>query len=566
MMRVVTILLCLGVISPAFAADPDAAAVDGIFAAYQAPSSPGCSLGVIRDGSFVYRHGYGEGSLELGVPLTSDSVFYMGSVSKQFTAASVVIAAHRGLLSLDDDVHKYIPELPDYGHPITLRQMLHHTSGFRDVLELLELSGRDAADVHEFPELLDLVTRQKGLNFTPGDQFLYSNTNYFLLAEVLHRVSKEPLSQFAQENIFQPLHMTHTRFYDDRRAVVPGRVAAYDEGPRGDFIVDWSTNFDKVGDGGLMSTIDDLLQWDQNFYDDKLADGSVAKELQVRGRLNSGKEIDYALGLEIGEYRGLPTVEHGGALFGYRTDILRFPHQRFTVICLCNVATANPDLLAHKVADLYLGGEFRKPALSNEPEKTSDKNSHVLRGASDPMQFAGTYENDVHTVITFAAADGQLALPGPKPRILKSTQPGHFALGEAIIEFDTNPSTRVTSVKISRGGDVVYAGARIELAHPDDAQLSAYAGNYHSEELDTDLTVGLEKGTLVMRRKWLPPVTLHPLTKDEFRAGEPVVVFRRDSADKVRGFVVFGSRARGMQFERTAGRRLPEGAAVSSTG
>ena len=551
-MRFAMILLCLGVISQAFPAEPDAAAVDQIFSAYDKSASPGCSLGVIRDGSFVYRHGYGQGSLELAAPLTSESVFYMGSISKQFTAASIVIAAHRGLLSLDDDVHKYIPELPDYGHPITLRQMLHHTSGFRDVLELLALSGRNAADIHSFPELLDLVTRQKGLNYTPGDQFLYSNTNYFLLAEVVHRATKEPLSQFAQENIFQPLHMTHTRFYDDRTAVVPGRVAAYAPSPRGDFLVDWSTNFDKVGDGGLMSSVDDLLHWDQNFYDDKLAEGSVVKELQVRGRLNSEKEIDYALGLQMGEYRGLPTVEHGGALFGYSTDLLRFPQQRFTVICLCNLVTANPGLLAHKVADLYLEGEFRKPAPSTQARNaTPHDKSHSRKHASDPTQFAGTYENDVHNLVMFIGTDGQLAFPGPPPRILDSTTPSHFIFGEAVIDFETNKSKGVASVKISRGGNVEFAGVRVELANPDDAQLSAYAGNYHSEELDTDLTLSVEQGKLLLRRKWRDPQTLKPLAKDEFRDGGAGMVFRRDSANKVTGFVMFGGRARGMQFERS---------------
>src|SRR5580658_8561819 len=162
-------LLCIAVISPAFPATLDDVDVDKIFRVNHKLAYQGCSLGVIRDGSFVYRRGYGEGSLELAVPLTSESVFYMGSVSKQFTAASIVILEHRGLLSLDDDVHKYIPELPDYGYPITLREMLHHTSGFRDYLGLLTLSGRDVADVYTFPELLDLVTRQKGLIFTPGD-------------------------------------------------------------------------------------------------------------------------------------------------------------------------------------------------------------------------------------------------------------------------------------------------------------------------------------------------------------------------------------------------------------
>jgi CubicO group peptidase (beta-lactamase class C family) len=551
-MRLTTLLLlCLAAASPAFPSEPDAAAIDRIFAAYDKPTSPGCSLGVIRDGAFVYRHGYGQGSLELAVPLNSESVFYMGSVSKQFTAASILIAAHRGLLSLDDDVHRYIPELPDYGHPITLRQMLHHTSGFRDVLELLALSDRNAADIHSLPELLDLVTRQKGLNFTPGDQFLYSNTNYFLLAEVVRRASKEPLSKFAQENIFQPLHMTHTRFHDDRTAIVPGRVAAYTSGPRGDFLVDWSTNFDKVGDGGLMSSVEDLLRWDQNFYHDMLADGSVVKELQVRGRLNSGKEIGYALGLEMGDYRGLPTVEHGGALFGYRTDILRFPEQHFTVICLCNLGTANPALLSHKVADLYLEPAFPKRATTREPAKSAHDVSHPQKSAADPTEFAGTYENDVHNAVMFTTADGQLALPGPRPQILGSTRPGHYTFGELTIDFDVSKSKDVTSVKVSRGADIQFTGSRIELAHPDDAQLSAYAGNYHSDELDRDVTLVAERGRLLARQKWGDSVPLEPLAKDEFRAGGVVAVFRRDAAGKVTGYVMFGARARGMQFERS---------------
>jgi CubicO group peptidase (beta-lactamase class C family) len=549
--RFAMVLVCLGLISPTFSAEPDAAAVDQIFSVYGS-GSPGCSLGVIRDGSFVYRHGYGLGSLELAVPLTSESVFYMGSVSKQFTATSILIAARRGLLSLDDDVRKYIPELPDYGHPITLRQMLHHTSGFRDVLELLALSGRNAVDIHSFPELLELVTRQKGLNFTPGDHFLYSNTNYFLLAEVVHRVSKEPLSQFAQENIFGPLRMTHTRFYDDRTAVMPGRVAAYALSSKGGFLVDWSTNFEKVGDGGLMSSVDDLLHWDQNFYDDKLADGSVVKELQVRGRLNSGKEIDYALGLQMSDYRGLPTVEHGGSLFGYTADLLRFPQQRFTVICLCNLETANAVLLARKVADIYLEGEFRKPAPSNEARDTTARDKlRSRKQASDPAQFAGTYESDVHNVVMFTTSDGQLALPGPTPRILESTSSFHFTMGDALIEFDANKSKGVTSVKISRGGDVEFTGVRVELAHPDDAQLSAYAGYYHSEELDTGLTLSIENGRLLMRQKWNAPLPLKALAKDEFQVAGPVMVFRRDSSNKITGFVMFGDRARGMQFERS---------------
>src|SRR5260370_27081097 len=208
---------------PALAAQVSPQRVDRTFAAYDKPGSPGCALGVIRDVNFIYRKAYGAASLELGVPLSPQSVFYMGSVSKQFTAASVVLAAEQGFLSLDDSVRRYIPELPDYGHAITLRQMLHHTSGFRDFETLLYLSGRQGSDLHSKDEMIDLIARQKGLNNVPGDDFIYSNTNYFLLGEVVNRATKKSLAEFAAENIFQPLGMVHTRFYDDHTSALRNR-------------------------------------------------------------------------------------------------------------------------------------------------------------------------------------------------------------------------------------------------------------------------------------------------------------------------------------------------------
>ncbi|MDP9050566.1 MAG: beta-lactamase family protein [Acidobacteriota bacterium] len=217
------------------------------------------------------------------------------------------------IFSLDDDVRKYIPELPDYGQPVTLREMLHHTSGFRDYFGLFALSGENPEDVHSNQEVLELIAHQKPLNYTPGAEFLYSNTNYFLLAEVVKRGTKKTLSEFAAENIFQPLGMTHTRFDDDRSAVVPGRVPAYSPGKNDTFLVDWSTNFDLVGDGGLMSSVDDLLQWDRNFYENRLGKGSLPKGMEAVGVLNNGKKTNYALGLKcelIAGYRSSSTAAH----------------------------------------------------------------------------------------------------------------------------------------------------------------------------------------------------------------------------------------------------------------
>lgn len=347
--------LLFGITIPAFTSDVSPQNVRRVFGTYDKPNSPGCSVGVIRDGKFVYRESFGAASLELGVPLTSQSVFYMASVSKQFTAASVVLAAEQGYLSLDDNVRKYIPELPDYGHPITLRQMLHHTSGLRDFLSLVYLSGREISDLASSDEVLKLIGRQKGLNNVPGAEFIYSNSNYFLLGVVIQRATKKSLAEFAALNIFQPLGMAHTLFYDDNTQVVPGRVAAYDEGNGGKFKVDWSTTYDIVGGGGLLSTVDDLLLWDNNFYANKLGKGGLIKEIETRGVLNDGKQINYAMGLWLGTYRGAPTVEHSGGTFGYRADLLRFPEQHFSVITLCNVANANVEGLSRQVAALYLG-------------------------------------------------------------------------------------------------------------------------------------------------------------------------------------------------------------------
>lgn len=523
----------------AFAAETDQQRVDRIFAAYDKADSPGCALGVIRDGEFIYRKGYGTASLELGVPLSSKSVFYMGSVSKQFTAASVVLAAEQGYLSLDDNIRKYIPELPDYGQPVTLRQMLHHTGGLRDIFGLLEISGRNALDVHPTAELLDLVARQKALNYTPGAEFLYSNTNYFLLAEVVKRATRKPLSVFAAENIFQPLGMTHTRFYDDHTAVVPGRIPAYAAGKNGSFLVDWSTNFDKVGDGGLMSSVDDLLLWDRNFYDNRLGKGTLLKEMLTRGVLNDGKQIDYALGLEIETYRGLPIVEHGGALFGYRTEVLRFPEQRFTVLCLCNLSIADPSGLSRKVADVYLEKSLQPAAAPPKPQDA---------GISNPALFTGEYFNSIdHMVLPIADSGGNLMVNGAS---LQSIGPNKFASpGGAIIAFDSSNS--MMRVTIDRGGEVMFAGTKIERVHVGDADLAAYAGTYTSKELDATYKLSVENGSLMLQSNWNPALKLVPLVRDEFESGDlGTLVFHRDSGNRISGLSVFDGRIRNLTFEK----------------
>jgi CubicO group peptidase (beta-lactamase class C family) len=515
--------------------------VDQIFAAFDKTDSPGCALGVVRDGNFIYQHGYGMASLELGVPLTPESVFYMGSVSKQFTAASVVLAAEQGFLSLDDDIRKYVPEIPSYGKPITLREMLHHTSGFRDVLSLLFLSGRNFEDIHPTSEMLDLLSRQKALNYAPGEEYLYSNTNFFLMSVVIKRATGKPLSQFADENIFKPLGMTHTRFYDDHSVVVSGRVPAYEPRPSGGFRVDWSTNFDKIGDGGLMSSVDDLLLWDRNFYDNKLGKGTLLKELQTPGVLNNGKPIEYALGLTVSTYRGLPIVEHGGALFGYRTELLRFPQQKFSVITLCNLGTSGPGQLSYKVADLYLADKLAPEASPGE----------TAAAKADPHRYAGWYRNlDSHSVLEISASDNDVQAFGLR---FKPRDASHFVLaGGPEVAFDAQPNSGMKlTVNFKDTAPQIFE--RYEAIKASEENLGQYAGTYTCAELQATYRFAVKDGKLTLATNWQEPSDLQATVKDEFQGPSgTAIVFHHDSAGRVTGFDIFAGRVRNISFIKSS--------------
>lgn len=540
--RIVLVVIASGVLLNVYALAQDVPAqkVDQIFSVYEKQGSPGCSLGVIRDGDFVYRKAYGLANLELGVPLSPQSVFYMGSVSKQFTAASVVLAAEQGYLSLDNDVHKYIPELSDYGHAVTLRQMIHQISGFRDFFSLVSLSGYDVADFNSPEDIFKLVARQKGLNNVPGEEWIYSNTNYFLLGIVVKRTTNKSLAEFAAENIFKPLGMSHTLFYDDHTLVVPGRVAAYDSDPHGSFRVDWSTTYEVVGGGGLMSSVDDLLLWDRNFYANRLGKGTLIQELQTPGVLNNGNEISYAMGLDLGNYRGLPIVEHGGALFGYRTELLRFPEQNFTVICLCNIENAVPPDLARKVADLYLADMLQPGA--------SILNPSIKANFPDPATFSGKYlDPRTHLTYTFTASNGNLIAWGAVLRRINANQ--FYDLGSNVITFTSSAGTM--HAKLDLKGETYFSGNTVRELHLGDPLLASYTGRFRSTELDTVYSLSLEKHTLTLRNRDNPSQKLTPIAKDEFDADDlGRLVFERDSSGRVFGFRVFTQDARGIEFKK----------------
>ncbi len=376
------------------------ARVDSVFATYDNTRSPGCAVGVIRNGDFLLKRGYGMANLEHGVPLAATSIFRIGSTSKQFTAAAVVLLARDGKLSLDDDIRLYLPQMPQYPQSITIRHLLHHTSGVRDYLGLMRLAGRRDDDFYTDEDVVDMLARQRELNFPPGDQFLYSNSGYFLLSQIVKRVTGKTLREYADENIFGPLGMIHTHFHDDHTQIVPNRATGYAPAHSGGFQISMTT-LGMVGDGGVFTSVEDLLPWDRLFYDTTAVVPPFQRAQEfwatmlARGVLNGGDTLDYALGLRHGDYRGIRTISHGGAFVGFRAEMLRFPTERMTIVCLCNLSTTDPSQLARRVADIYLEDRLAPRADSGSVVNDRERDAAPMYvEVSDPKGYAGTYYSE----------------------------------------------------------------------------------------------------------------------------------------------------------------------------
>ena len=383
--------------------------IDAIFAPWDKKDSPGCALGVFKDGAIAYQHGYGMASLEHDAPITPQTVFYAGSVSKQFTAMSAALAMQQGKLAYDDSIRKYLPELPAYADAIRIGNLLHHTSGLRDYNTLLSIAGRRDEDAWDNRVVLQITARQTQPNFKPGDEYLYSNTGYTLLATIVERATGTKFADYADGNIFKPLGMTVTHYHVDARRLVRGRALAY-AGRDGRWTLDTPIN-ERAGAGGLYTNIPDLQKWDENFYTARVGGPDVIKRLQTQGRLNDGTMLAYAWGLEIGSYRGLPIVEHGGSLGGYRAHILRFPSQHTSVALLCNLGSIAPSGLARRVAAEVLSGMFTMPAPGEGSSigRGAAPDATTSTAAIATADYAGTYESqEVDAAFVITARDGRL--------------------------------------------------------------------------------------------------------------------------------------------------------------
>ncbi len=292
------VLLAQGPVSPV------ESRVDSVFAGFSQTATPGCAIGVDQRGAPLIRRAYGMANLETGTPFTVGTISESGSTAKQFVATALVMLARDGVLTLDDDITRWVPEAKGFGKRITIRQLLSHTSGIPDRYLLHDVQGRPAGDVdHTNAEVLDMVSRLRDLNFDPGEDYLYSNTGYVVAVAVLERASGKSLQEFTNERIFTPLRMTSTRWREDHRVVVPGRALAYSGSLARGFRNEHP--FTRVfGSGGLLITVDDFLKWSNAFEAGTGAWGAVRDSLEAVIRLSDGTASTYGLGVSTEQWRG----------------------------------------------------------------------------------------------------------------------------------------------------------------------------------------------------------------------------------------------------------------------
>ena len=523
--------------------------IDSIFSTMDTDVTPGCAVSVMRGGSPIYEQGSGMANLEYGIPITSTSIFHVASVSKHFTAMAVELLVNEGKVSWDDDIRTYVPEVPDFGPPITLRHLVHHVSGIRDQWSLLATAGwRWEADVVTQGDVLDISSRQTALNFPTGSRYLYSNTGFTLLAVVVERVSGQTLREFTTERMFEPLGMTDTHFHDDHNMIVRNRAWAYAPDDDGEFGLRNSIpDFDVVGATSLFTTVHDLAAWDRNFDTGRVGGRSALERLHQRFVLTSGDTIAYAHGLSIGTYRGLETVGHGGSDAGYRSNFLRFPGEGLTIAVLCNFPSSNPGGLARRVANVYLEDRFVE---SVAPSREGEERATAPISRRELEALVGIYHTEAGDRVRSLSLEGDtLVIAGP----------GRFALrylGDD--KFEAEDSGRVVTIRPatgSRPGTLEFPPdfdpdryQRRDPWSPSATELREFAGSYHSDELDTEYRLAIEGDGLAIHHRKLEPITLEPTFRDAFRAGGRSLIFTRDSRGRVDGFRMWTGRVWGVRF------------------
>jgi CubicO group peptidase (beta-lactamase class C family) len=536
------------------ARDARALRVDSVFQHFDRTDSPGCAVGVYQDEKILYARGYGMASLELGVALSPRSVLDVGSISKQFTAMSILILQKEGKLSLDDPIRKYFPEMPAYGDKITLRRALSQTSGLRDIYGLMSQTGRTFAG--DTIDALRLITRSAEPNYTPGERYLYTNSGWILAAQIVYRLTGKTIAQFADEHIFQPLGMHDTRYVADHTEIVPNLAESYAPRPGGGFR-EARSEYDGaiMGAGAIHTTIEDFGRWLNNYDDATIGGRDIIQTMTTPMKLNdgslamSGPTQAYAIGLNVGTLRGLRVISHGGVWAGYRGQFYRFPDQHFAVATLCNLTTSGPDSLARKVAGIYLADRMQ-PDSASMWNVALEGAARVDVPAAGLHGLVGVWRNVERGEVrrTRLVGDTLFASGGAERGRVVPLGDGRFRLGESEIRFEGDAAAPQRMIVRTASETVTFTRSDAVALTP--AQLAEYAGNYWNDEVETMQTWKLENGQLVVYADNRRLGVLEPSYKDGFTRGSAVVDVKRDGKGRITGYTIEAGRVRHLRFKR----------------
>jgi CubicO group peptidase (beta-lactamase class C family) len=543
-------------IAEPIAADP-AGRTDQLMTQYTGNDVPGAAVMVKKNGEVYFRKSYGMANLTHGIPMDENTVHNIGSTSKHFLTFGLLLLQEEGILSLEEDVREYIPELPQFDHTVTLRHLVNHTSGYREYINLLAMSGRNVSTELDIEKIIEIVQRQPELQNVPGSEFNYNNTGYALMTEVINRVTGAPFPEWMKRNVFEPLEMHHTTVRASPSQIIQNRSAGYAPGTDGRFseVTDLGG---AAGAGGIHSTMGDLAKWIKNLNTPTLGTSSMIEEMTTPYELNDGSFTQYGLGLFSEEYKGVPYFHHGGADMAHRSMLMVFPGIEAAIVTQSNHA-AYSFAITNQIADLFLEEYFETGEESDEPDDEITDTVEETEFEYDIGNFdllAGRYELSVMPgfVLTFARDGDRIYTQATnQPEVnLTATSDSTFTLVgvAASVTFHLNEDATADSLTLHQNGN--HIARKIEFTLETD-QMTEYAGRYYSEEIETLYTVLLKDDGLFLRNyQMVDDLELSASSADIFGSGFPLtsVHFVRNENGEITGFKASSGRTRDVLFER----------------
>ena len=528
---------------------------DQLMARYDNSDTPGGVVSVFRDGNTIFSRAYGMANLSYDIPFEVDTRTNIGSTSKQFTAFAIMLLAECGELSLDDDIRLHIPELPDLGETITIRYILTHTSGLREFLNLVSMSGRrlDHGDFIDRKELIQIVQRQPALQNSPGAEWNYNNTAFGLAAVIVERISGQPFPEFMEDNVFAPLQMTRTLVRPSPEHIVKDKSEGYTPSPDSGY-VELGDLAGAIGAGGIYSTVADLQKWVENFSDPKVGSPEIFEQMMTSYVLTDGEPTGYGFGLFIDEQDGLKRVQHGGADVAHRSMLAYYLEINAGITTQSNNASFDGSI-AFRLAEAFFGeamelgieesieGAELEFDIANYDAESFDE--MVGRYALDAMpDFILTFTREGESLYTQATGQPRLEISPSSNSTFTITQVN------ASIEFHRNADDRVDSLTLDQGGEQHATRLDIEAWEPTTAELAGFTGRYYSDEIETFYNLTLEQDQLTLHQRRMDDAELSPGEADTFSGGGFTFSFERDRNEQVIGFYLSNVRTRGVRFAR----------------